>query len=239
MRQIVLDTETTGLKPADGHKVIEIGAVEMIDRVVTGKTFHVYLNPDRDIPEETIAIHGITNEQVKDCKRFYEIADEFGEFINGAELLIHNAEFDVKFLENEFMLANKGSLYDYTKNITCTLKLAKSIFPKQKSNLNMLCTRLEIDISKRVHHGALLDSELLSEAYLKMTANIKILDAGKDVELIGWVRPPIKRFNSEHLHLKTVSANAEDSLRHEECLSELKEVSKKDPVWNNRVKMTP
>lgn len=169
-RQIVLDTETTGLDPAQGHRIIEIGAVELIGRKLTGNTFHVYLNPQRLVEQEAIAVHGISNEFLQDKPVFAQIADKFIDFIEGAELVIHNAAFDVGFMDHEFKLwrADAALTHDLCK-VLDTLKLARDLRPGQKNNLDALCRAFGIDNSNRNFHGALLDAELLADVYLAMT----------------------------------------------------------------------
>jgi DNA polymerase III subunit epsilon len=169
-RQIVLDTETTGLEPSKGHKIIEIGCVELIDRRFTGNNFHVYINPGRDIEAGALAVHGITLEFLADKPTFIEIRDEFLKYIIDAELIIHNAPFDVGFLNHELRAAKKSTklLTEYVL-ILDTLALARKRFPGQKNSLDALCKRFKIDNSKRDFHGALLDARLLAEVYLAMT----------------------------------------------------------------------
>ena len=164
-RLVVLDTETTGMPVGDGHRVIEIGCVELMGRRLTGRHFHVYLQPDRDIDEGAIAVHGITNEYLKDKPRFKEVADEFFEFIKGAQLVIHNAAFDVGFINNEFSLIGQQDRADISDHCTIldTLALARERHPGQRNSLDALCKRYDVDNSGRDLHGALLDAELLAE----------------------------------------------------------------------------
>ncbi|AGI24043.1 DNA polymerase III subunit epsilon [Pseudomonas sp. MT3] len=171
MRSVVLDTETTGMPVTDGHRIIEIGCVELEGRRLTGRHFHVYLQPDREIDEGAIAVHGITNEYVKDMPRFREVANDFFEFINGAQLIIHNAAFDVGFINNEFALigqTERAEVSDYC-SILDTLLMARERHPGQRNNLDALCKRYGVDNSGRDLHGALLDAEILADVYLAMT----------------------------------------------------------------------
>ena len=168
MRQIVLDTETTGLDAAQGHRVIEIGCLEILNRRVSGATYHVYLNPDREIDAGAIQVHGLTNEFLADKPRFADVATEFLEFVRDAELVIHNAPFDVGFLNAEFLRLGEGPVTRWC-GVTDTLKLAKELHPGQKNNLDALCKRYGVDNSGRAYHGALLDAQLLAEVYLAMT----------------------------------------------------------------------
>ena len=170
-RSVVLDTETTGMPVTDGHRIIEIGCVELIGRRLTGRHFHVYLQPDRESDEGAIGVHGITDEFLKGKPRFAEVADEFFEFINGAQLIIHNAAFDVGFINNEFALMGATDRADISKHcsILDTLMMARERHPGQRNSLDALCKRYGVDNSGRELHGALLDSEILADVYLTMT----------------------------------------------------------------------
>ena len=170
MRQVVLDTETTGLSTAQGHRIIEIGCIEMVNRRITGREFHRFLNPERDIDEGAEAVHGISREQLETEPFFREVVDEFLEFVAGSELIIHNADFDVGFLEHELRLMQhpRPKLTDHCR-VLDTLSLAREIHPGQRNSLDALCKRYEVDASKRDVHGALIDSELLARVYLAMT----------------------------------------------------------------------
>ncbi|TDN56477.1 DNA polymerase-3 subunit epsilon [Scandinavium goeteborgense] len=173
-RQIVLDTETTGMNPIgahyEGHKIIEIGAVEVINRRLTGNNFHVYLKPDRLVDPEAFGVHGIADEFLLDKPTFADVADEFIEYIQGAELVIHNASFDIGFMDYEFAKLNRGIAKTNTFcKVTDSLALARKMFPGKRNSLDALCSRYEIDNSKRTLHGALLDSQILADVYLLMT----------------------------------------------------------------------
>jgi DNA polymerase-3 subunit epsilon len=169
MRQIFLDTETTGLEHKLGHRIIEIGGVEMRNRRPTHRHFHHYVNPERDIDAGALAVHGIDREFLQDKPRFPEIADEFLDFIRGAELIIHNAPFDIAFLDAELALLGKAPVETVCRSVVDSLRLAKELHPGKRNNLNALCERYGIDNSKRTLHGALLDAEILTEVYLAMT----------------------------------------------------------------------
>lgn len=169
IRQIFLDTETTGLYPAQGHRIIEIAAVEASNRQLTRKHFHFYLNPEREIDEAAQQVHGISLESLQDKPKFAEIADEFLSFVQGAELIIHNAPFDVGFLNAELGRIDKPLLEQVVENIVDTLKMAKDMRPGQRNSLDALCRFYGVDNSKRTLHGALLDAELLAEVYMAMT----------------------------------------------------------------------
>lgn len=173
-RQIVLDTETTGMNMIgvhyEGHRIIEIGAVEVVNRRLTGNNFHIYLRPDRLVDPEAFGVHGIADEFLADKPTFAEIADEFLDYIRGAELVIHNASFDIGFMDYEFSMLNRGIAKTETFcRITDSLAMARKMFPGKRNSLDALCSRYEIDNSKRTLHGALLDSEILAEVFLAMT----------------------------------------------------------------------
>ncbi len=171
MRYVVLDTETTGMPVGDGHRIIEIGCIELDGRNPTGRHYHVYLQPDRASDEGAIAVHGITDDFLKDKPRFKDIADEFFEFIQGSELVIHNAPFDIGFINNEFALLGQTERSDIAEHcgVLDTLMLARERHPGQRNNLDALCKRYGVDNSGRELHGALLDAEILAEVYLAMT----------------------------------------------------------------------
>lgn len=172
MRQICLDTETTGLDPKAGDRIVEVGAVEIVGRTLSDKDdayFHVYINPERDVPAEVVKVHGLTNEFLADKPVFADIAPKFLEFIKGAELIIHNASFDIGFLNMELKRIKLGKVEDYCDKVTDSLAMAQQIFPGMRNTLDVLCSRYEIDNSSRTLHGALLDSQLLAEVYLAMT----------------------------------------------------------------------
>ncbi len=216
-RQIILDTETTGINPQEGHRIIEIGCVEMFNRRLTGNNFHVYLNPDRFIEQEAINIHGITNEFVADKQRFRDIAQQFFDYVQGAELVIHNAAFDVGFINHEFkLLAEPLPPVDSVCTILDTLKLARDLHPGQKNNLDALCRRYDIVNSHRTFHGALLDAEILADVYLAMTGGQVSLNLASNSgneqnnqQQMGLVRRGA---------LKVVSATADELAAHEKRL---------------------
>ncbi|MBS0290506.1 MAG: DNA polymerase III subunit epsilon [Proteobacteria bacterium] len=188
MRQIVLDTETTGLSAQHGHRIIEIGCVELVHRRLTGKVFHAYLHPDRKVDEGAMRVHGITDDFLKDKPRFKNIVDEFKQFIQNAELIIHNAPFDVGFIENEFCLL-KDKKWQNLENhcqIFDTLSFARQKHPGQRNNLDALCKRYNIDNQHREKHGALLDAEILAEVYLAMTGgqdNLTLEEANQTIQV--------------------------------------------------------
>lgn len=169
MRQIVLDTETTGLDPRHGHRIIEVACIEMENRRLTGRHLHKYINPEREIDEGAQAVHGITLEFLADKPKFTDIVDEFLDFINGAELIIHNAPFDLGFLNAELLRLDRVPVETVCNGVTDTLRMAKDLHPGKRNSLDALCERYEIDNSQRTLHGALLDTELLAEVFLAMT----------------------------------------------------------------------
>ncbi|WP_100640584.1 DNA polymerase III subunit epsilon [Marinobacter salexigens] len=213
MRQIILDTETTGIDPAEGHRVIEIGCVEMMERQLTGRNYHVYINPEREVEAEAITIHGITNEFLVDKPKFAEVADEFFEFIKGAELVIHNAAFDVGFMDAEFArIKPVRKTADYC-GVVDTLAIARAKHPGQKNNLDALCKRYGVDNSNRELHGALLDAEILAEVYLLLTGGQTALslDAGSEN---GGTNGGIRRLNSSRPALPVVEATEAEREAH-------------------------
>ena len=169
MRQIILDTETTGLEPAEGHRVIEIGCVELIDRRLSHNHYHQYLNPEREIEDGALEVHGISNEFLQDKPTFAEVVDDFLAFVRGAELIIHNAPFDIGFLDSELALLGRDERMADHVSVLDTLELARDLHPGQRNSLDALCKRYEVDNSSRTLHGALLDSEILADVYLAMT----------------------------------------------------------------------
>jgi DNA polymerase III subunit epsilon len=168
-RQLVLDTETTGLSAAGGDRIIEIGCVELVNRRFTGNNLHFYFNPDRDSHEDALKVHGISNEFLRDKPRFAELAPEIVDYLRGAELIIHNAAFDVGFLDKEFERVGQGPLRELVEKVTDTLAMAKEMFPGKRNSLDALCDRLGVDNSGRTLHGALLDAELLADVYINLT----------------------------------------------------------------------
>lgn len=216
MRQVVLDTETTGLDPALGHRVIEIGGVEILNRKITGEVFHVYLNPERDIDPGAMEVHGLTREFLQDKARFGEIAQDFLRFIADAELIIHNAPFDVAFLNAELGRLDAGELGQHCLGVQDTLRLARELHPGQKNNLDALCRRYEIDNSGRALHGALLDAQLLAEVYLAMTR-------GQETLVMEHVASAASRRmqRDKHVQLRVLRASPEELAAHAEYMQEM------------------
>ena len=234
MRQIVLDTETTGLEPAEGHRIIEIGCVEMVNRRLTGNNFRRYLQPDREIDDGAIEVHGITNEFLADKPRFKDIAREFLDYIKGAQLVIHNAAFDVGFMDHEFGLlkAGFGKTEDHC-TVLDTLLMARKMHPGQRNSLDALCKRYEIDNSHRDLHGALLDAEILAYVYLGMTGGQTnlVLSSGDDGEEGGITGAAIKRLAGERPRLRVLAATSEELALHNERLASIDKSSGGNCIW--------
>lgn len=232
MRQIVLDTETTGLEPREGHRVIEIGCLEILDRRITRSSFHTYLNPERRVDEGALEVHGIDNGFLKDKPRFAEVAADFLKFVEGAELVIHNAAFDVGFINAELQRM-QNPVTDITGicRVLDTLELARRQHPGQKNSLDALCKRYSVDNSGREYHGALLDAQLLAEIYLAMTGGqaALVLDASAAPRSFGSAAP--KRAARSGLPLKVLHATPEESAAHEAKLQEIAKASGDVPVW--------
>ncbi|PXF31781.1 DNA polymerase III subunit epsilon [Pokkaliibacter plantistimulans] len=197
MRQIILDTETTGIDPLQGHRLVEIGCVELVDRKHTGRHFHVYINPEREVDPEAVAVHGITDEFLIDKPKFAAVVDDFLAFVTGAELIIHNAPFDVGFLNHELKMYNPAlQRIDEICTITDTLAMARKMYPGQKNNLDALCRRLGVDNSGRTLHGALLDSEILADVYLLMTGgqtSLMLAGEGEGEDDAGIIRRVVRK----------------------------------------------
>ena len=235
LKQIILDTETTGLDPKSGHRVIEIGCIELINRKFTGEQFHVYLNPDRDSEEGALKVHGLTTEFLSDKPRFTEIYDDFIKFIDKSELLIHNAEFDVKFLDHEIKLLSKKlpSISNCVSKITDTLQIAREKHPGQRNSLDALVKRYEIGGYDRELHGALLDSQILGDVYLSMTGGQSALNFS-DIDDENSSAAD-QGNNKEHLdlNLRVIELSDEEKNAHKEYLLRMKEETGTDPIGLN------
>lgn len=233
MRQIVLDTETTGLEPAEGHRVIELGCFELSHRRPTGRTFHEYLNPQRPVDAEAVEVHGLDDAFLADKPRFADVAQAFFEFIAGAELIIHNAPFDVGFLDHELARLGEawGRIEDHCR-VTDTLALAREMHPGQRNSLDALCRRYGIDNAQRTLHGALLDAELLAEVYLAMTGGQATLFVGGETEERGGpAQGGIRRLPADRPRLRVVAPDADERARHEAWLERLDEAAGGSCVW--------
>ena len=233
IRQIILDTETTGLDFKTGHRVIEIGCVEIVNRKFTGNEYHSYINPERDSDEGALRVHGLTTEFLSDKPRFSEIYEEFIGFIKDAELLIHNAEFDIGFLDNEIKLVSKdlNPIEKEVIKITDTLQIAREKHPGQRNSLDALVSRYEINGYDRELHGALLDSKILGDVYLSMTGGQSDLDFSdnsredKNINLS-------KDQASARKKLKVIKVSAKEKARNLKYLADMKEETNVEPIWN-------
>tara|TARA_A100001015_G_scaffold319923_1_gene444516 strand:+ start:1485 stop:2153 length:669 start_codon:yes stop_codon:yes gene_type:complete len=221
MRQIFLDTETTGIKPPD-HRVIEIGCVEVINRKLTGNHFHTYINPQREVDEGAFKVHGLDYEQLKDKPLFDDVVDDLIEFVKDSEILIHNAPFDVGFLNSEFKHTQKNIKLEDLGKITCTLKFARQLRPRQRNSLDALCQFYGVENSHRTLHGALLDAELLANMYLKMTAGQHNLELNSRQKIQEMSVKKNQKINDSREH-KCVIVPSQD---------ELKLMSKINQLWN-------
>ncbi len=226
-RQIVLDTETTGLDPKTGHRVIEVGCVELRERRLTGNNLHLYLQPDREIDQQAIEVHGISNEFLLDKPRFESVAAELKAYLSGAELLIHNAPFDVGFLESEFSIIGDQFALTSICTVTDTLAMARKLYPGQRNSLDALCKRLGVNNGHRTLHGALLDSEILADVYLMMTGGqtALVLDADRIPSDTGKTKEVA--LNTDKLLV--VHANESELAAHENWLSKLEQQG--ECVW--------
>jgi DNA polymerase-3 subunit epsilon len=229
MRQLFLDTETTGLSAEGGDRVIELGCVELVNRKLTGNNLHFYFNPGRDSHEDALKVHGISNEFLRDKPKFETVAQEILDYVQGAEIFIHNAAFDLGFLNKELELAGQKPFTQFVESVVDTLGLAKQMYPGKRNSLDALCDRLGVDNSGRTLHGALLDAELLADVYINLTRGQEalLIDAGGDegkagsqdtVDLSGFVLPVIQ-------------ANAQEHAAHEDQLDQLDKASGGKTIW--------
>ncbi len=230
MRQIFLDTETTGLYAEQGDRVIEIGCVEMVNRKLTGHNLHIYLNPERDSHEEALKVHGLTTEFLRDKPKFAEIADTFLAYVQDAEIIIHNAPFDLGFLNAELKRLGKLPVKEHVGSVRDTLVMAKEMFPGKRNSLDALCDRLEVDNSGRTLHGALLDAELLADVYINMTR-------GQDALLMDSNEPSpqkgiaVERVDLGNLDLPVLLANAQELAAHTDAMQQIDKASGGKALW--------
>ena len=231
MRQIFLDTETTGLSPDNGDRIIEIGCVELIARKLTGNNKHFYLNPERDSHEEALKVHGISNEFLKDKPRFGVVAQELLEYLNGAEIIIHNAPFDVGFLNKELEICGQRPIATYVSKITDSLMMAKELYPGKRNSLDALCDRLEVDNSGRTLHGALLDAELLADVYINLTRgqNSLMMDSSAATS----TGAQIPTIDLSQFVLPLIAANDDELAAHEKLLADIDKTSKGKTIWRS------
>ena len=228
MRQIILDTETTGLEPELGHRIVEIAGVEMVNRRFTGNNFHRYFNPGRESDAGALEVHGLTSEFLSDKPKFKDVAVELVNFITGAELVIHNSAFDAAFLNREFDLVDLKRVTDYCPSIVDTLRMAKDLHPGKRNNLDALCERYQVDNSGRKQHGALLDAQLLAEVYLAMTRGQDILVM--EVETTAAATVAAEAAHGK-LELVVIRASKDELAAHARLLDEIDKESKGATLW--------
>lgn len=229
MRQIFLDTETTGFYPDNGDRIVEIGCVELLHRKLTGNNLHLYLNPERESDEGALRVHGLTTEFLSDKPKFGEVVDQFLDYIAGAEIIIHNAPFDIGFLNKELERQGRKPVTTFVDTITDTLVMAKEMFPGKRNSLDALCDRLEVDNSGRTLHGALLDAELLADVYINMTR-------GQDALLMEVESHDTQSNMAESLDLRSfqlpvITASEQERSQHDEVLAQLDKSSGGQTVW--------
>ena len=231
MRQIFLDTETTGLSPDNGDRIIEIGCVELVARKLTGNNKHFYLNPERDSHEEALKVHGISNEFLRDKPRFGVVAQELLDYLNGAEIIIHNAPFDVGFLNKELKICGQRPIATYVSKITDSLMMAKELYPGKRNSLDALCDRLEVDNSGRTLHGALLDAELLADVYINLTRgqNSLMMDSSAATS----TGAQIPTIDLSQFVLPLIAANDDELAAHEKLLADIDKTSKGKTIWRS------
>jgi DNA polymerase III subunit epsilon len=236
MRQIFLDTETTGFSAENGDRILEIGCVELINRKLTGNNLHFYFNPERDIPEDAIKVHGITQEFVQDKPKFAELVDQVCEYLHGAEIIIHNAQFDVGFLNKELELCGRPPITSYVSSVVDTWAMAKEMFPGKRNSLDALCDRLEVDNSGRTLHGALLDAELLADVYINMTRgqNSLVMDIDADVSTSDG-KTSSQKIDLSQFALPVLQASEQELVQHEDVLAQIDKSSGSKTVWRNLV----
>jgi DNA polymerase III subunit epsilon len=234
MRQIILDTETTGLNARTGDRIIEIGCVELVNRRLTGSNLHFYVNPERDSDPGALAVHGLTTEFLSDKPKFAEVANEILDFVQGADIIIHNAPFDIGFLDAELALLGKPSFREHCGEIIDTLVQAKQIFPGKRNSLDALCDRFGISNAHRTLHGALLDSELLAEVYLAMTRGQEslVIDMLGETTAAGDAAAP--RVQIATLALPVIAATADELAAHDAVLDDLDKAIKGTSVWRTQ-----
>ena len=229
-RQIVLDTETTGLSAQTGDRIIELGCVELVNRKLTGNNLHLYLNPERDSHEDALKVHGISNEFLRDKPKFADCVQDILQYLQGAELIIHNAGFDVGFLDKELELVGLPPLATHVDSITDTLAMAKELFPGKRNSLDALCDRLEVDNSGRTLHGALLDAELLADVYINLTRGqdaLLILDDATETK--GGIK--VASVDLSSITLPVLAANDLELAEHEDLLAQIDKSSAGKTIW--------
>lgn len=232
MRQIVLDTETTGLDPKQGHRIIEIGCVELQNRKLTGNHFHCYINPQREVDSGAMEVHGISNEFLNDKPLFATVEDEFMDFVRGAELVIHNASFDIGFLDNELSLTpSVNHAMEPCCSVLDTLALARNKHPGQRNSLDALCKRYGVDNTQRELHGALLDAEILADVYLVMTSGQSSLSLQDEHAAVGSNSVRERKFDGSRPALRVISASSGELEAHSERLQAIDKDSEQGCLW--------
>ena len=228
-RQIVLDTETTGLSAESGDRIIEIGCVELLNRKLTGNNLHFYINPERDSHEDALKVHGISNEFLRDKPKFAEVAEEILRYLEGAEIIIHNAAFDIGFLDKELERLGKPVFTSFVSEVTDTLAMAKQLYPGKRNSLDALCDRLGVDNSGRTLHGALLDAELLADVYINLTRGQEalLIDLGD----VGEQGAEGERIDLSVFDLPVLTANAQELAAHADVLAQIDKASGGKLVW--------
>ena len=228
-RQIVLDTETTGLSAESGDRIIEIGCVELLNRKLTGNNLHFYVNPERDSHEDALKVHGISNEFLRDKPKFAEVAEEILRYLEGAEVIIHNAAFDIGFLDKELERLGKPVFTSFVSEVTDTLAMAKQLYPGKRNSLDALCDRLGVDNSGRTLHGALLDAELLADVYINLTRGQEalLIDLGD----VGEQGAEGERIDLSVFDLPVLTANAQELAAHADVLAQIDKASGGKLVW--------
>jgi DNA polymerase-3 subunit epsilon len=231
MRQVVLDTETTGLSAEGGDRIIEIGCVELVSRKLTGNNRHFYLNPERESHEDALKVHGISNEFLRDKPKFAAVADELMDFLTGAEIIIHNAAFDVGFLNKELEMLGRPAFTSVVGRVTDTLAMAKEMYPGKRNSLDALCDRLGVDNSGRTLHGALLDAELLADVYVNLTRgqDALLIDLAAS-DSVGSIR---SRVDLRAFTLPVLLASEQEAAAHEEILKQLDKASGGKTLWRS------
>lgn len=231
MRQIVLDTETTGLSAQDGDRIIEIGCVELLNRKLTGNNRHYYLNPERDIHEDALRVHGISLDFLADKPKFAEVANDLLDYLAGAELIIHNAPFDLGFLDEEFRRLGHGRTRQLVSGVIDTLVMAKEMFPGKRNGLDALCDRLGVDNSGRTLHGALLDAELLADVYINLTRGQDALVM--EIDAPGSTQAEVRSLDLSRFELSVLKPSEQETQAHEALLADLDKASKGKTVWRS------
>ncbi|MFN0004905.1 MAG: DNA polymerase III subunit epsilon [Burkholderiaceae bacterium] len=229
MRQVVLDTETTGLSPENGDRILEIGCVELVNRKLTGNNLHFYINPERDSHEEALKVHGISNEFLKDKPKFAQISNDLLAYLKESQVIIHNAPFDIGFLNKELDRLSLPNISQYVTGVIDTLSMAKEIYPGKRNSLDALCDRLEVDNSDRTLHGALLDAELLADVYINMTRGQDALLI--EVDQTQTSSEKLKKVDLTKIDLPVIFANQDELQKHEEVMLQIDKSSQGNSVW--------